>query len=459
MGLKPENKALVERVLGSGPARSYSGSTSIDMLLDAAREEGRRASPEGGAEPMPVPWEPNSVALSIAELEAWDKAGLPLDEIKDWVRFGESVSCVLGQLKWMRAMATKRSADTGAVSLREGSVSVPRALLEPLAELAAWYSPQEEDTFEVWRDYPHGQAPRGILQLGRFRKIAEALASAAPKAGERSDIPARAMEQMREGLAALPAWREFIADMSNYRVEMNNRVIALTACGDHAGHLTSLIANALQYLPVLLAQPQPEARLDREAVARLAALAGLATTNGSYRGMPENWGDEEQWKARVLECIPVEALNRCYELADDILALSPVPVRDETEELRAEVARLTGLLNSPETGDFLKGVSLEIPHQRERWGAQHDAGKGPLDWVWLLGYLVNKAAKAALDGDTEKALHHTISSAAACGNWHAAIAGHDTSMRPGIDPVERGIESPAAPVAGTQTATLAKGEG
>lgn len=106
------------------------------------------------------------------------------------------------------------------------------------------------------------------------------------------------------------------------------------------------------------------------------------------------------------------------------------------------MARLTGLLNTPETAEFLKGVALEMPHQRERWGVEHDAGKTPLDWVWLLGHLVNKAARAALDGDTDKALHHTISSAAALGNWHAALAGHDTSMRPGIDSVALGYEAP-----------------
>lgn len=109
-----------------------------------------------------------------------------------------------------------------------------------------------------------------------------------------------------------------------------------------------------------------------------------------------------------------------------------------------EISRLTALINTPETADFLKGVSLEMPHQRERWGAAHDAGKDALDWVWLLGHLVNKAARAAIDGDADKALHHTISSAAALGNWHAAISGHDTTMRPGVDAVARGWEQESA---------------
>ena len=50
---------------------------------------------------------------------------------------------------------------------------------------------------------------------------------------------------------------------------------------------------------------------------------------------------------------------------------------------------------------------------------------------------------AAKAGETEKALHHTISSAAALANWHAALSGASTDMRPGIDPVARGIEDAA----------------
>lgn len=97
-----------------------------------------------------------------------------------------------------------------------------------------------------------------------------------------------------------------------------------------------------------------------------------------------------------------------------------------------EVERLDRLLNSPELLDFMKGVPLEAAHQRERWGSEHDAGKTPLDWFWLIGYLAQKAAYAQILGDSDKAKHHTISTAGALANWHAAIIGADTSMRPGI---------------------------
>jgi NTP pyrophosphatase (non-canonical NTP hydrolase) len=102
--------------------------------------------------------------------------------------------------------------------------------------------------------------------------------------------------------------------------------------------------------------------------------------------------------------------------------------RADREALRREI------INTPETADFMSGVPLEAMHQRERWGSDHDAGKTPEDWFWLIGYLAQKALRAQNAGDLEKAQHHTISTAAALANWHAALAGADTSMRPGIIP-------------------------
>lgn len=76
------------------------------------------------------------------------------------------------------------------------------------------------------------------------------------------------------------------------------------------------------------------------------------------------------------------------------------------------------ILNTPELRDFADGVVLEAEHQRERWGADHDADKSAWDWFWTLGYLGQKAAGAALSGNREKALHHTITAAALLANWH-----------------------------------------
>ena len=108
----------------------------------------------------------------------------------------------------------------------------------------------------------------------------------------------------------------------------------------------------------------------------------------------------------------------------------------EREALRREI------INTPETADFMAGVPIEAAHQRERWGSEHDAGKTPFDWFWLVGYLAQKAATAAVSGDAEKAKHHTISTAAALANWHAALTGQ-TDMRPGIGP-HNGGEKPGS---------------
>lgn len=106
----------------------------------------------------------------------------------------------------------------------------------------------------------------------------------------------------------------------------------------------------------------------------------------------------------------------------------------------ARIAALQAVIDTPIVAAFAEGVTMEAAHQRLRWGADHDAGKGPLDWFWLIGYLAQKATAAAIAGDRDKALHHTISTAAALANWHAALLGLDSGMRPGIDPAAQGIE-------------------
>lgn len=98
-------------------------------------------------------------------------------------------------------------------------------------------------------------------------------------------------------------------------------------------------------------------------------------------------------------------------------------IREAT--LNNEVKRLTALLNTPLTADFLDAVKIEAAHQRERWPAQQDASKSPPDWFWLIGYFAGKALAHHLAENYEKALHHTISTAAALANWHAAIKGDD----------------------------------
>lgn len=105
----------------------------------------------------------------------------------------------------------------------------------------------------------------------------------------------------------------------------------------------------------------------------------------------------------------------------------------EMGRARDEIKRLNGLINTPEVNDFLEGVRREAAHQVERWGRAHDRSKSAESWFWLVGYLAGKALRSAITGDTEKALHHCISSAAALKNWHAAIQADPTGSGKGDD--------------------------
>src|SRR3954470_5655003 len=100
------------------------------------------------------------------------------------------------------------------------------------------------------------------------------------------------------------------------------------------------------------------------------------------------------------------------------------------DAVKAERDRLHALLNTPEILDFGKAVVLEAAHQRERWPSDQDEGKTAADWYWLIGYLAGKALYSFIAGNREKTLHHVITTAAACCNWHAQILGK-CNMRPG----------------------------
>lgn len=111
---------------------------------------------------------------------------------------------------------------------------------------------------------------------------------------------------------------------------------------------------------------------------------------------------------------------------------------DRNIRLQREVEYLTQLLNTPINHEWFEGVQREIGHQLQRWASEHDSGKTPADWFWLIGYLSQKAMMAQLAGDTEKAVHHTITTGAALFHWHRSITGENTQMRPGIAAPEGG---------------------
>ena len=92
------------------------------------------------------------------------------------------------------------------------------------------------------------------------------------------------------------------------------------------------------------------------------------------------------------------------------------------------------LVNTPQTDEFFSSVNAEAAHQIQRWGVKHDEGKDAMDFFWLIGYLAGKAARAFIEGDTSKGLHHIISTAAALLNWHRRVIGVNVDFQPGHAP-------------------------
>lgn len=142
-------------------------------------------------------------------------------------------------------------------------------------------------------------------------------------------------------------------------------------------------------------------------------------------------GDKTVWPIIV----PDASGDLCY-YRDHVAQLAAL--KQSLVDCERERDELKAILNTPETDDFFRGIELEAAHQRMRWPSEVDAGKTHADWFWLVGYLAGKCLHAAIAGNMEKALHHTISTAAALANWHRAIKGFG-NMRPGIDtPAEDG---------------------
>lgn len=116
----------------------------------------------------------------------------------------------------------------------------------------------------------------------------------------------------------------------------------------------------------------------------------------------------------------------------------------------AELERLRSLIGRPYVGAWVDEILIEAAHQRDRWGADQDHGKAPEDWFWLVGYLAGKALAAHKSGDSDKARHHTVSTAAVLAHWAAAISGSENVFRPGLGAekiagLSEGCISPALP--------------
>jgi hypothetical protein len=167
--------------------------------------------------------------------------------------------------------------------------------------------------------------------------------------------------------------------------------------------------------------PEEEARFLKELH---AALPDLCLTPGACSCTVEALTEAGQLVR--LEHEIAEALRHDAEHHATIADLS-AQLAAASERIRA----LEAERDTPEIHDFAKGLVREAVHQRARWSSDHDAGKTPADWFWLIGYLAQKAMTSQMGGDIDKALHHVITTAAAMANWHAQMLGAG-DMRPGI---------------------------
>jgi hypothetical protein len=97
---------------------------------------------------------------------------------------------------------------------------------------------------------------------------------------------------------------------------------------------------------------------------------------------------------------------------------------DKLHDEKMEHDLLKELMSRPEIDDFWEGIVTEAAYQRQRWDYD-DRSKSAENWFWLVAWLSGKALRAAIDGDKEKAKHHTISTATVLFKWHQAIKTND----------------------------------
>jgi len=93
-------------------------------------------------------------------------------------------------------------------------------------------------------------------------------------------------------------------------------------------------------------------------------------------------------------------------------------LQSELTASKEDNKKLNQIINNPELDNFISAIKTEAAHQIKRWGSEHDKGKSPEDWMWVIAYLSTKATQAHRYKDFDKYKHHIITTAAACLNWH-----------------------------------------
>ncbi|MET3461253.1 hypothetical protein [Variovorax atrisoli] len=128
--------------------------------------------------------------------------------------------------------------------------------------------------------------------------------------------------------------------------------------------------------------------------------------------------------------VPKKLTDEELQTLQDINSVFPAEL---VQRAAAEIAYLRYLIGNPHTEEFLSATLYEAAHQRYHFGEAHNREKSAENWFWLIGRLVGKCLRAVITGDKEKALHHTISSAAALANWYQAIKFDKSGCGQGLD--------------------------
>lgn len=133
----------------------------------------------------------------------------------------------------------------------------------------------------------------------------------------------------------------------------------------------------------------------------LAEILGAAHAAAGYNGSAHAYADE------------IECLKHDLERAQAIGAAEAT-----------EVGRLFAIINTPESDDFLKGVSIEAEFQRQKHGEHEgDVADYHQNFYWVAAHLLGKALWSLVRGNADKGRHHLVTSAALIFNWHNAISG------------------------------------
>lgn len=234
---------------------------------------------------------------------------------------------------------------------------------------------------------------------------------------EEADFSANTVTLKMTGKYAVSAGQYLLVPVSSLRAAAHPGTIALPVLDlmSDGGSFETCEADSKPWTPLGAALTSP----------------GLSTGIGAFDGHVEGPAFDAIM-ATADEYAKTDTVQDAERLRSELLACIN-DLRADNKDQAAEIARLQKIIDTPQKDDFLRAVSTEAEHQRRRWGTEHDAGKTPADWYWLVVHLAGKAIHAHAAGDTVKAEHHVITTAAALANWHLAMFGK-TDMRPGINP-------------------------